>query len=82
MSLKRVILDTDPAIGQSFRDLDDGLAILLLLASNEVQLEGLSITFGNTKAPRAFAYAKEVLSVAKSDLPVYLGAHSREDLNV
>ena len=77
---KRVWLDTDPAIGVRFRDLDDGLAILMLLASPEVSLEGISINFGNVNADRGFAVAKEVLAVAGAKVPLFKGAGSRQEL--
>lgn len=80
MNRERVILDTDPAIGVKFRDLDDGLAILFLLASPEVHLEGLTINFGNVGADRGFKVAREVLKVADADTPVYLGSASKTDL--
>ena len=80
MNRERVILDTDPAIGVKFRDLDDGLAILFLLASPEVHLEGLTINFGNVDADRGLEAAREVLRVAGADTPVYPGSTSKTDL--
>jgi len=77
---KRIWLDTDPGIGVPFRDLDDGLAILMLLASPEVILEGISINFGNVGADRGYEAAREVLDVAEADIPLYKGAVSRRDL--
>ena len=76
----RVILDTDPAIGIRFRDLDDALAILLLLASKETRLEGITINFGNTSASRGYTIANEVLQVAGAKIPVFKGADSSDDL--
>jgi len=80
MQKKRVIIDSDPAIGVRFRDIDDGLAILFLLASPEVTLEGITVNFGNVKAPLGYRVAQEVLKVAQRDIPVYLGAQSKHDL--
>jgi len=77
---KRVILDTDPALGIKNRDVDDGLAILLLLASPEVQLEGITINFGNVKAALGVTCAKKTLQVAGVEVPVFEGAHSRHNL--
>lgn len=76
---KRVWLDTDPGIGVTLRDIDDGLAILFLLGSPEVSLEGISINFGNVKADRGFEVAREVLEVAEADVPFYKGANSRKE---
>jgi len=80
MDPKRIILDTDPAMGMRFRDLDDGLAILLLLASPEAELEGITINFGNIDASRGFQIAHEVLQVAGASAPVFKGAASRDEL--
>ncbi len=80
MEPKRVILDTDPAMGIRFRDLDDGLAILLLLASSETRLEGITINFGNVGASLGYKVANEVLGIANWEIPVFEGAGSRKEL--
>ncbi len=80
MEPKRVILDTDPAMGIRFRDLDDGLAILFLLASSETRLEGMTINFGNVGTSLGYQTANEVLKVAEANVPVYQGADSRDEL--
>jgi len=77
--MKRVWLDTDPAIGIKYRDVDDALALLFLLASPEVELDGISVTFGNTNVHNGYGVAGEVLDVARSDVPFYKGAASSKD---
>lgn len=66
---ERIIIDTDPGI-------DDSMAILLALASPEVQVEGLSIVFGNSGDVRMLARnACAVLELAeRTDIPVAVGA--------
>ena len=80
MTEKRVLIDADPATGIKFRDVDDGLAFLLLMASPQIHVEGITINFGNVKAPVGFAVAKKVLEVAGMNVPVYMGAKSKNDL--
>ena len=80
MAKKRVLIDADPATGIKFRDVDDGLAFLLLMSSPEIHVEGITINFGNVKAPVGFTVAKKVLDVAGKDVPVYIGAESKNDL--
>jgi len=64
---KRLILDTDPGI-------DDSLAILLALASEDVILEGLSVVHGNCSAEQGTINALSVLELAgASHIPVYKG---------
>ena len=48
MAPRKIVIDTDPGV-------DDVLAILLALASPEVDLALISIVFGNTHAPTAHA---------------------------
>jgi purine nucleosidase len=67
MKPKRLIIDTDPGI-------DDALAILLALASPEVQLEGLTVVSGNTTAAQGVLNALGVLELAGAlSIPVYQG---------
>ena len=67
MEKKRIILDTDPGI-------DDSLAILLALASPEIQLEGLSVVHGNSSTEQGTINALSVLELARaSHIPVYRG---------
>ncbi|MHA2116901.1 MAG: nucleoside hydrolase [Candidatus Thorarchaeota archaeon] len=79
-SKKKVIIDSDPAIGVEKRDIDDGLAILLLLASPEVDLQGITVTSGNVPAERGFQVANELLQQVDADIPVFQGASSKADL--
>ena len=66
---QRVIIDTDPGV-------DDTAAILLALASPELQVEALTVSYGNGSMPQCAANARHILAVAgRSDVPVYPGAH-------
>ena len=65
---KRVIIDTDPGV-------DDCAAILLALASPELQVEALTAIYGNGSMPQCAANARRILAVAgRTDIPVYPGA--------
>jgi purine nucleosidase len=64
---RRVVLDTDPGI-------DDSLAILLALASPEVDLAAVSVTGGNCSRDDGVRNALSVLAIAgRSDMPVCPG---------
>ncbi|MDE2684816.1 MAG: nucleoside hydrolase [Chloroflexota bacterium] len=66
---KRVIIDTDPGV-------DDTAAILLALASPELQVEALTISYGNGSMEQCAANARHILEVAgRIEIPVYPGAH-------
>jgi purine nucleosidase len=65
---KRIIIDTDPGV-------DDALAILLALASPEIQLEALTTTQGNVTLEKATRNALSVLALAgASHIPVASGS--------
>ncbi len=66
--MKRVIIDTDPGI-------DDAAAILMALASPELEVVALTTIFGNSSVEVCTANARLVLEAAeRSDIPVYMGA--------
>ncbi len=63
-----LILDTDPGI-------DDAMALLLILASPELDLLGVTTVFGNNGVAQTTANALHVLTVAgRTDIPVVAGA--------
>lgn len=80
MPNKRVLIDCDPATGVRFRDVDDGLAIILLLNSPGIVVEGITVNFGNVKAPMGLTVANKLLSAACRNVPVLMGADSRDEL--
>jgi purine nucleosidase len=64
---KRILLDTDPGI-------DDALAILLALASPEVQLEAITVAPGNCSTAQGVINALSVLALAgAAHIPVAAG---------
>lgn len=66
--MKRVIIDCDPGI-------DDTAAILLALASPELEVVAVTTTYGNASVETCTANALRVLSAAgRDDIPVYMGA--------
>lgn len=44
---KKIIIDTDIALGQRERDVDDGLAIVMASNSPELSIEAITLTYGN-----------------------------------
>jgi len=80
MIKKRIIVNSDPAIGVRFRDIDDRLAILFLLASPEIKLEGITINFGNVGAQKGTKVAHDQFNLCRSDVPGYTGAASKKQL--
>ena len=77
----RVIVDTDPGLGKIGADIDDGLAIFLMLNNPETfHMEGISIVKGNTRLNVGYKLAREYLKVKKrEDIPVLKGASSKRE---
>lgn len=63
---RRIVLDTDPGI-------DDALAILLAVASPEVELAAVTVTGGNCPLEQGVRNALAVLETVRSDVPVVPG---------
>ena len=80
-SPERVWLDTDPGMGVPGSDIDDGLAILLLLASPELSLEGISLTFGNVSLDDAAASCQRIVQASGCTAPVHRGAEGPDALH-
>ncbi|AQK89685.1 putative uridine nucleosidase 2 [Zea mays] len=66
---KKVIIDTDPGI-------DDAMAIFVALRSPELEVLGLTTTFGNVHTALATRNALHLLeAVGRTDIPVAEGSH-------
>ncbi len=83
-SKEKIILDTDPAIGYPFRDVDDGLAIALALNSPELEVLGIVTSYGNHTQEKTNMKAHEIVDKASltGQVPVYRGADGPEDLGM
>ena len=66
--MKKVILDCDPGH-------DDAMALLMAVASEEIDLLAVTTSAGNQKPEKTFANAKKLLALAdREDIPVAMGA--------
>ncbi len=67
---ERVIIDTDCGYFG-----DDGATLVMLLRSEAVQVEAITIVSGNVWADNALRYTKEITRLAgHGEIPIYLGA--------
>ena len=78
--MKRLLIDTDPNIYERRTDIDDALALLFCIASPEVVVEGITINFGNVKAPVGYRATRDLLGAVGEVIPVFEGAHSSAGL--
>jgi inosine-uridine nucleoside N-ribohydrolase len=79
MSLKRVILDFDNTMGVEGKDVDDGLALLYLLGFDEVRIEGICTTYGNSTIDVVHDNTVNMLADMGLDIPLYKGAAFPDD---
>jgi pyrimidine-specific ribonucleoside hydrolase len=73
-----LIIDTDPALGLIHegrpRDIDDGFAIVEAINSDEIDLRGITVTFGNAPLDAALGVARDLIALKEVDVPVLAGA--------
>ena len=71
-----IMIDADPAMMiRGGLDIDDDLAILFALGSPELEVRGITITYGNTSVGKALQDARRLLSRAgRKDIPLRKGA--------
>jgi purine nucleosidase len=70
----KILIDTDPGMGTPGADIDDGVAILLALASPEVEVVGLATVAGNVPCDIGSKNAVELMrQIGQSRIPVAQG---------
>ena len=71
-----VWIDTDPAVGEPDRDVDDGLALLQAFRSPELEIRGVSVVFGNAELARGLPIARRLVrDYGPPRLRVFRGEH-------
>jgi pyrimidine-specific ribonucleoside hydrolase len=77
-----VWIDTDPAIGEPERDVDDGVALVQAFHSPELEIRGVSVVFGNAPLDRGLPIARRFVSeFGPHGLKVFSGAAQAGDLS-
>jgi inosine-uridine nucleoside N-ribohydrolase len=75
-----VWIDTDPAIGEPERDVDDGLALVQAFHSPELEIRGVSVVFGNAALDRGLPIARRLVhDFGPPRLKVFGGAAKASD---
>jgi purine nucleosidase len=73
--VRRILLDTDLAMGTPGSDIDDGFALALAVAEPELRLELVTTVHGNTDVDTATRLSHELLDrLGRDDVPVVRGA--------
>jgi purine nucleosidase len=77
-SRRKIILDTDPAVGIPGADADDPLALMLALKDPRLDLLGVTTVFGNCPPALGARCAAAVLRAAgREDVPIAIGMDAR-----
>lgn len=75
-----LIIDTDPALGVIHegrpRDVDDAFAIAEAIGAPDLDVRGITVTFGNAPLPAAVGVAERLVELAGSAIAVAAGAGS------
>lgn len=76
--MARVILDCDNTLGPFGKEIDDGLALLYLLGREEVELLGVTATFGNGTLEEVVTQTRWLLGeLGREDIPLVPGEAAR-----
>jgi inosine-uridine nucleoside N-ribohydrolase len=74
-AIRRIVIDTDPGLGEPGSDIDDGLAIVLALRSPELAVEGLTVVNGNVEVDAGVDVARRLTErMGRLEVPVLRGA--------
>lgn len=73
--MRRILLDTDLAMGAAGSDIDDGFALALALADPDIQVEVVTTVGGNSDVDTSTRLTHELLArLGRRDVPVVRGA--------
>ena len=70
---KKIIIDTDPAMGTKGGDREDCFAILLAMNSPELEILGITTVQGNVPVERGFSNAAYLVEQLGKDIAVHTG---------
>jgi len=75
--MKKVIFDCDNTMGLHGKDVDDGLALLYLLGRNDIELIGVTTTFGNSTIEDVHSNTVKMFQELNiNHIPLHKGAES------
>ncbi|MDG1120042.1 MAG: nucleoside hydrolase, partial [SAR86 cluster bacterium] len=72
-SRKKIIIDTDPAMGTKGGDPEDCFAIMLAMNSPELEILGITTVQGNVPVERGFSNASYLVKELNQSIPVHTG---------
>ncbi|MFX1459992.1 MAG: nucleoside hydrolase [Promethearchaeota archaeon] len=75
----KIIIDCDPGLGKKAADVNDGLALFLMLNNPDIfDIIGITAIYGNTPVEVGYKLIRKYLDLAnKTEIPHFLGASSK-----
>jgi purine nucleosidase len=75
----KVIIDCDPGLGKRAVEVDDGLALFLMLNNPDIfDIVGITTIYGNTPVETGYKLIEKYLDLAnRTEIPHFLGASSK-----
>ncbi len=70
---QKIIFDCDNTLGIPLKEVDDGLTLLYLLGVPELDLLGITTTFGNGRIDQVYAQTLKLIKQLDADIPVIKG---------
>ncbi len=77
MLSEKIIFDCDNTMGLPLKDVDDGLALLYLLGRPDLELLGITTTFGNGPIDAVYRQTRKLAHNLALDIPVLKGEGAR-----
>jgi purine nucleosidase len=78
--MHKVIFDCDNTMGVEGRDVDDGLALLYLLGRDDVEIDAITTTFGNSTIDIVYDNTLRMLKdLNMENIPLFKGAASKDN---
>ncbi|MEE4194270.1 MAG: nucleoside hydrolase [Anaerolineae bacterium] len=74
---QKVIFDCDNTMGLRWNEIDDGLTLLYLLSREEINLLGVTTTFGNNTIENVWKATSKLRDMYDFDLPLKMGEGQR-----
>lgn len=79
--MKKIIFDCDNTMGVKGCDVDDGLALIYLLGKENIDICGITTTYGNSDIDTVYNNTALMLrELGKDDIPLLKGCANRQDL--
>jgi inosine-uridine nucleoside N-ribohydrolase len=73
----KIILDFDNTMGLPKHEIDDGLTLLYLLGRADIEILGITTTFGNGSLEEVMTATRELMAFTGKQIPVYEGEATR-----